>query len=629
MRGTIAAVVAGLIVAGAVFLSGSKDEPDDSAWKEIAPGVWRTQEMPFGYALMREGKTLLIDAPVGPESLPKTLAGVEAVLLTHAHRDTVEAASAFIKAGVPVRAGKASEEFLNPESVAKHWIAAAPMHDTRTPYFLVPEGIKGVAFDIDSAKPFVWRGLKISPLATPGHSPDHVSYMVTFRDGSSHLFAGDAVGAFGKLWTPFTTDWDHWQDLGLTPQAASLKALAALKPDAIYPAHGEPWTEKPAETLTKLAKLVEEAALLKSFERYSDRKGDSPKYPFLVPMNQIGSAGKEAWSKIAPRLWITGNTYVLASEDGPVLVVDPWGQRAADNVAALIKAEKLGPVERVMISHAHADHYDGVYALPDRKNFEVWTLDRVAEVLRRPGDFRQPATDGRPIVADRTFRDGESAKWRGYEFTFMHLPGQTVFACGIRTTIDNKNCVFTGDNFFHREQYSGSGGWMGLNRGLPEGYARSARKILDLKPDWVLAEHGGPYKFSPADYERRAEWADDSGKTIDQLCATGTAAWDWNPQRITVVPVAQKYDDKKPARWTVTFVNPLGKAVEYEATLQGRGLFEDVVLKVQVPAKSSVEKVVEVNWRVAPPVGRSAFVVRNRDPFGVEGVDAFALVDRE
>ena len=29
-----------------------------------------------------------------------------------------------------------------------------------------------------------------------------------------------------------------------------------------------------------------------------------------------------------------------------------------------------------MFSHAHFDHYDGIYDLPDREKLEVWTLDR-------------------------------------------------------------------------------------------------------------------------------------------------------------------------------------------------------------------------------------------------------------
>jgi len=35
---------------------------------------------------------------------------------------------------------------------------------------------------------------------------------------------------------------------------------------------------------------------------------------------------------------------------------------------------------------------------------------------------------------------------------------------------------------------------MGLNRSHPLLYAASAQKVLDAKPEWVLAEHGGAFR---------------------------------------------------------------------------------------------------------------------------------------
>ena len=44
---------------------------------------------------------------------------------------------------------------------------------------------------------------------------------------------------------------------------------------------------------------------------------------------------------------------------------------------------------------------------------------------------------------------------------------------------------------------------MGLNRSSPAVYGLSAKKVLDIAPEWVLAEHGGPYVFDAEDYRRR------------------------------------------------------------------------------------------------------------------------------
>ena len=42
------------------------------------------------------------------------------------------------------------------------------------------------------------------------------------------------------------------------------------------------------------------------------------------------------------------------------------------------------PLEVVMFSHAHYDHYDGIYRLADRDKFEVWTLDLVSIPIAEP-----------------------------------------------------------------------------------------------------------------------------------------------------------------------------------------------------------------------------------------------------
>src|SRR5205085_11158558 len=104
---------------------------------------------------------------------------------------------------------------------------------------------------------------------------------------------------------------------------------------------------------------------------------------------------------------------------------------------AKLKSDRgLGRPEVVMFSHAHYDHYDGVYHLPERDSFEVWSLDRVAAPVADPYLVRAPFLDARPVKFDRRLRDGDSASWREYRFRFHHLPGQTEFTLGVEATID-------------------------------------------------------------------------------------------------------------------------------------------------------------------------------------------------
>ena len=255
-----------------------------------------------------------------------------------------------------------------------------------------------------------------------------------------------------------------------------------------------------------------------------------------------------------------------------------------------------------MFSHAHYDHFDGVFPLPDRESFKVWALDRVAEPLAAPFKLRAPFLDARPIVFDRTFADGDTATWREYTFRFHHFPGQTEFTMAVETAIDDKRCLFTADNFFHQEQFSGSGGWMGLNRSFPLPYSRSAKKVLDLRPEWVLAEHGGPYEFNAEDYRRRVKWGEVSAVAADAIAVSGNHRRDWDPNRVTAEPVLQKAKAGAEVKATVRVHNVGLKAEQVTVRLDGRGVIPDRTWTVDVGAgKSAAEPFTFSPRKVARP----------------------------
>ena len=149
-----------------------------------------------------------------------------------------------------------------------------------------------VECDLEGGASITFGDWKVEVVATPGHSPDHVSFLATKKGGKRILFAGDALASAGKLWSPYTSDWDHWTDLGLRPTAKSLRDLHALKADVLLPAHGEPITAAEVGTaLTRTATAVEEVAFLKSYERYTrDRLKDPPKYALILTISVSGKA---------------------------------------------------------------------------------------------------------------------------------------------------------------------------------------------------------------------------------------------------------------------------------------------------------------------------------------------------
>ena len=399
---------------GILILAGwlSRASQAKSGWTEIAPGVLRSPGPVAGYALVSGAKALLIDVPGPTGELAKHgVRRIDRVLLTHYHRGVCAGLGELPK-GVKIQAHKKAEEWLSPNAVAKYWRDSLPLRGSRTAYQVAPIGIDGIEYSLDDGRSFKWEGWDIKVLDTPGHALAHVAVVARKADGPRLVFCGGAFASAGKLWAPYTTDWDHWTDAGLKPAAKSLNTLIGAKADILCPAHGPVLTKNIDAALKDTLKVVEEIAFLKSFERYTkERLGNAPPYRFLAK-EQAQSNGSKPWTQVSEHIWLTGNTYVLTSKDNATLMIDPWNQRSADQFAKLQKDQKLGPLEVVMFSHAHFDHYDGIYHLPDREKFQVWALDAVARPIAEPFLLRAPFLDARPVKFDKTPKDGDMLTWR-------------------------------------------------------------------------------------------------------------------------------------------------------------------------------------------------------------------------
>jgi glyoxylase-like metal-dependent hydrolase (beta-lactamase superfamily II) len=626
-RTILAALCCGLVGLAAWLRSAGQAEVAPR-WTEVVPGVFRCPGAPAGYALIADGQALLIDGPQPADGLPG-IRGVDRVLFTHYHRASCAALSSFLKNKVPVAAPKQAEEWLSVAKVRKYWQESLPLRTSRTAYLVVPEGFEGLDYSLADGQTIAWHDWTLQIFDVPGHARAQVAILAQKRQGLRILFCGGAIAAAGKIWAPYTTDWDHWTDLGLKPAGQSLRKLAELNVDLLCPAHGPVIAKHAAAALNQTAAAVEEVAFLKSFERYTkQRLGNAPQYRFLAK-EQAESNGSKPWSRVSEHLWITGNTYVLVSKDNACLMFDPWDRRSFEQWTKLQKDQQFGALEVVLFSHAHYDHYDGVYWLPKRESFQVWALDQVALPLKEPFLLRAPFLDPRPIQFDRTPRDGDTLAWREYRLTFRHLPGQSEFTMGVETTIDGKRCYFTADNFFHQDMFSGSGGWMGLNRSFPPLYAASAQKVLDAAPEWVLAEHGGPFEFSAEDFRRRVQWGKVSAQAADALCLSGQHLHDWNPHHIHVEPLVQKAKSGQTLKWTLVAENRLSRKQAWKVTLEGRGLMPDRSWQVEAPAGQTVRRDFSLSVPESLSSGRHIWTLRCDVGEELDPSDAFLGIDLE
>lgn len=652
MRRVTIATTSLVLFLAATWLAGggSRQQSSAESWHLVAPGVLRSAGLPCGYALVDGEHAFLIGAPRGANLAALKERGVKHIstcLLTHHHRDTSASAALFVKEGIKVRAPAASAEWLGPEGVRQFWATSLPLLPPgKVPvlrdrtfgvfaYLVHAAGVSGVDFDLNDNDLLEWRGWKIQALATPGHSRDHMAFAAWQpkaagdRQTAPIVFCGDAFLQPGKLWSPYTTDWDHWQGLGLEAAASSLRKLAALNPAPalLCPEHGAPFVGDTAAALNETARNATDAAFLKNFERFTkERLGNAPAYPFLAK-EQVATAGEKPWSQLSEHLFLTGNTFALTSRDGPVLVIDPFGPGISEQIRTLQKDRGLGPVEVVLISHAHNDHYTGVFQLPERNRLEVWTLDMVARAVSDPFFYYAPYVDSRPLVPDRELKAGETVKWREYAFRIQHLPGQTHFTMGIETVIDGKKCYLTADNFFHADQFSGSGGWSGRNRSWPGVYADSAQAVLSAKPDWVLAEHGGAFEFNAEDFRRRVRWGRDAAAAADALSPTGNHRSDWNPTRITVEPLMQRSTPGGKIKSTLVVNNLLPRSRKLIMELDHRGLLPELRQTINVEAGATLRHAFELETARAMPPGRHVFPVSIREGDVEDGTDVFLIVE--
>src|SRR5262249_39224270 len=148
-----------------------------------------------------------------------------------------------------------------------------------------------------------------------------------------------------------------------------------------------------------------------------------------------------------------------------------------------------------------------------------------------------------------------------------------------------------------------------LNRSHPIQYGTSAQKVLDIKPEWVLAEHGGPFEFNAEDFRRRAEWGKVGAKSADTVCPSGSLLHDWDPHRVRVEPVVVKGEAGATVSAALIVANPLKKKTKMTVVLEGRGIVPDQSWELDL-ADGEVRKDVQVTLPAKLPAGRHVFALR-------------------
>jgi hypothetical protein len=159
-------------------------------------------------------------------------------------------------------------------------------------------------------------------------------------------------------------------------------------------------------------------------------------------------------------------------------------------------------------------------------------------------------------------------------------------------------------------------------------YALSAQAVLDAKPDWVLAEHGGAFVFNAEDFQRRVAWGNAAAKAADAISPSGCFRRDWNPSRVQVEPLLVRVRAGETARTSVVIDNPLARSETLQLRLDHGSVVSPWSREVIVAANGSVR--VELPLTVADqlPVGRHVVPLIVSVNELEDGGDSFVVVER-
>jgi glyoxylase-like metal-dependent hydrolase (beta-lactamase superfamily II) len=168
----------------------------------------------------------------------------------------------------------------------------------------------------------------------------------------------------------------------------------------------------------------------------------------------------------------------------------------------------------------------------------LWAQEHVARAAADCEGRRRPWLPAGGLRCDRRLSDRERFSWREHSFTAHWMPGQTDAHAGYSARIDGRRVLFTGDNFYFPQTWGGSGGLSGFNGAWDAGagYAVSARRVLEVEPEWLLMEHGMASACVPAWFECTIEWSERIALLQKVLCPERDRARHCNPYLIAFEP---------------------------------------------------------------------------------------------
>lgn len=500
-----------------------------------------------------DGKTLLIDCASG---VVEAVGSAERVLFTHGHRDQTAGLDEF--AVRPKVYAPAAERAMF-ENASERWTGPEAQYhlynDRPTPPLLTESmHVDGFLEDGDCVE---WGGALVWAVATPGHTDGGMSYLID-ADGVRAAFTGDLIYGPGQVWDvhsmqkrfAFFTDYHGF--LGTRDELiGSLRRVLEWKPDVMVPSHGAP-IEDSSSAVDLLAERLE-----RCYDRYVAASAVRHYFPEVFGEFD-GAEGHMPFGETLETpafLRKIGTTWAVLSENGEAFVMDCGTPRVVDTFEKWIEAGEISKITGFWITHYHDDHVDGVPEFQRRFDVPTWASPVVADVVKRPRDWRIPCLSEAEARVDHEPADGESWRWNEFWMTSFFFPGQTYYHGGLLVQGRGMRLLFAGDSFTP----SGMDDYCAANRNLlgeGVGYDRCLTLMDRLKPTHVFNCHvEQPFRFTSGQLQAMRALLREREALFGELAPWDHANYGLDPHWARCDPYAQTVQAGETAAIRVEITN--------------------------------------------------------------------------
>lgn len=471
-----------------------------AAFQEVGADVFVWSDTCNAYLLRDGDSALMID--IGDGSVLDHLGEigvkrVEQLLLTGHHRELLQGVSRLDRNVTSIAAPKEERELLETPTKFRKWnprlgdpFTVHGASYVRPPRFPVKVDRWLAADDVVE-----WRGRKLTCLATPGHSPGGMSFMLDDR-----IFIGGVMHDGSKMTNWFDTEWDYGNAKGLDALSASVERLIGFAPVTALPSQGPVIQNATQQLLTYREKLADfRVDYLRGYPAGGlSKRGPHPattptKVHYVV--------------QVTPHLYMFGpemagkNFAIIIADSGHALLLDCglFPRLVLERMIGDMKQHLgLKQIDACWISHSHGDHFTLFPALREH-DVKFWTMDTIADKCENPRFYDYPAMIGaynagfEQAKIDRILKSGDVIDWEGYQLHIDWMPGQTEFGNALWLELDGKKVVFTGDNIFGDPADPAQNGHecvVARNSAITEeGYLVAAKYLQKLKPDIIMGAH--------------------------------------------------------------------------------------------------------------------------------------------